>query len=100
MIKSDFGLLKSKCCLILCIHQQETPNLSRLLLLRHVSFFRFATILSRLSRGVALHNSLANAIKPCDYRSASRQRNVSCIDRLRIPIMLLVQHVASVTPAS
>jgi hypothetical protein len=41
MIKSDFGLLKSKCCLILCIHQQETCNLSRLLLLRHVSFFSF-----------------------------------------------------------
>jgi hypothetical protein len=39
MIKSDFGLLKSKCCLILCIHQQETCNLSRHLLLRHVLLF-------------------------------------------------------------
>jgi hypothetical protein len=102
MIKSDFGLLKSKCCLILCIHQQETCNLSRLLLLRHVSFFffRFATMLSRLSRGVAACGSPANAIKPRDYRSASRQRNVCRTERLRLFSMLLVQHVASVTPAS
>jgi hypothetical protein len=101
MIKSDFGLLKSKCCLILCIHQQETCNLSRHLLLRHVSsfFFRFATMLSRLSRGVAACGSPANAIKPRDYRSAS-QRNVCRTEPLRLFSMLLVQHVASVTSAS